>query len=251
MRRILYGFELWSVLKVSLLFYFCVWAIFLLAGVLLWSFAVSSGYIERFENFILEIFNYETFVVNGSEIFDWYVLAGLFGVLIMTALTVVLCLIYNLISVLVGGVRLTLVEEETVRLQPRRRIFAEKGVGRDYGRPRGRPGGRPGGRTAGRMAARPARSARTRRNALVRVAPDPAQDQTAVHASSSQASPAQAPPAQASPLEPAAKRLFRSRPGSLRSGSLRSGSPRPRLRPRQNQRQNQRQQPPPNQPSTS
>jgi len=116
-RRIVYGFELWSVLKVSLLFYFCVWGVFLLAGLLLWGFAVSSGYIERFENFILEIFNYETFTVNGSEIFEWYIWAGLFSVLLLTALTVILCLLYNLISVLVGGVRMTVVEEETVRFR--------------------------------------------------------------------------------------------------------------------------------------
>ena len=90
----------------------------MLAGLLLWSFAASSGYIERFENFILEIFNYETFKINGSEIFQWYVWAGLFCVLVMTALTVVLCLLYNLISVLVGGLRITIVEEETVRLGP-------------------------------------------------------------------------------------------------------------------------------------
>ena len=90
----------------------------MLAGLLLWSFAISRGYIERFENFILEIFNYETFKINASEIFEWYVWAGLFCVLVMTALTVVLCLLYNLISVLVGGLRITIVEEETVRLRP-------------------------------------------------------------------------------------------------------------------------------------
>ena len=36
----------------------------------------------------------------------------------LTALTVVLCLLYNLISILVGGVRVTLIEEETVRFRP-------------------------------------------------------------------------------------------------------------------------------------
>lgn len=121
-RRIVYGFELWSVLKVSLLFYLCVWGVFLLAGLLLWGFANSSGYIERFENFILEIFNYETFTLNGSEIFRWYVWAGLFSVLALTALTVILCLLYNLISILVGGIRMTVVEEETVRFRRSRFI---------------------------------------------------------------------------------------------------------------------------------
>lgn len=116
-RRVLYGFELWSVLKVSILFYLCAWGVFLLAGAILWNVANSQGYVERFENFILEIFNYETFTINGDELFRWYLWLGLFSVLVLTALTVVLCLLYNLISILVGGIRVTLVEEETVRFR--------------------------------------------------------------------------------------------------------------------------------------
>lgn len=121
-RRVLYGFELWSVLKVSLLFYLCAWGVFLLAGVILWNVINSQGYVERFENFILEIFNYETFTINGDELFRWYLWLGLFSVLVLTALTVVLCLLYNLISILVGGIRVTLIEEETVRLRPQSRV---------------------------------------------------------------------------------------------------------------------------------
>ncbi len=121
-RRVVYGFELWSVLKVSLLFYLCAWAVFLLAGVVLWSVVNSQGYLERFENFILEIFNYETFTINGEELFRWYLWIGLFSVLILTVLTVVMCLLYNLISVVVGGIRVTVVEEETVRLRRPQRI---------------------------------------------------------------------------------------------------------------------------------
>ena len=90
----------------------------MLAGVILWNVINSQGYVERFENFILEIFNYETFTINGEELFQWYFWLGLFSVLVLTALTVVLCLLYNLISILVGGVRVTLIEEETVRFRP-------------------------------------------------------------------------------------------------------------------------------------
>ena len=95
----------------------------MLAGVILWNVINSQGYVERFENFILEIFNYETFTINGDELFRWYLWLGLFSVLVLTALTVVLCLLYNLISILVGGIRVTLIEEETVRLR------SQSGVG--------------------------------------------------------------------------------------------------------------------------
>ena len=121
-RRVVYGVELWSVLKVSLLFYLCAWGVFLLAGAILWNVANSQGYVTRFENFILEIFNYESFTINGEELFRWYLWVGLFSVLILTVITVVMCLLYNLISVVVGGIRVTLVEEETVRLRRPQRI---------------------------------------------------------------------------------------------------------------------------------
>ena len=127
-RRVVYGFELWSVLKVSLLFYLCAWGVFLLAGAILWNVANSQGYVERFENFILEIFNYETFTINGDELFRWYLWVGLFSVLVLTALTVIMCLLYNLISVVVGGIRVTLIEEETIRLRQTQSIDPQQPV---------------------------------------------------------------------------------------------------------------------------
>ena len=55
-RRIIRHIELWSVLKFSLLFYFCLWLIFVLAGVLLWSFAESSGTLESIEELVEDLF---------------------------------------------------------------------------------------------------------------------------------------------------------------------------------------------------
>jgi hypothetical protein len=119
-RRIVRHVEPWSVLKISLIFYFCLWLILLLAGVLLWSVAVSSGIVENVENFIIELFALEEFAFNAGQIFRGYALIGLVMVFAATAFNVLLCVLFNLISDLTGGLRVTVVEEETARFRPRR-----------------------------------------------------------------------------------------------------------------------------------
>ena len=46
-RRLVRHVEPWSVLKVALIFSFCLWVILLVAGVMLWSLAVSSGTVDN------------------------------------------------------------------------------------------------------------------------------------------------------------------------------------------------------------
>ena len=53
--------EPWSVLKFSLLFYLCLFVTLLSAGVLLWAAASSAGAIDDIEEFIKDLFAFETF----------------------------------------------------------------------------------------------------------------------------------------------------------------------------------------------
>jgi hypothetical protein len=119
-RRIVRHVEPWSVLKISLIFYFCLWIIFILAGVLLWSVAVSSGIVDKVENFVIELFALETFEFDASAIFRGYAFGGLVMVVAGTAFNVLLCVLFNLISDLTGGLRLTVIEEESARFRPPR-----------------------------------------------------------------------------------------------------------------------------------
>ena len=107
-------------LKISLIFYFCLWIIFVLAGVLLWSVAVSSGIVDKVESFIIELFALETFEFDASAIFRGYAFGGLVMVVAGTAFNVLLCVLFNLISDLTGGLRLTVIEEESARFRPPR-----------------------------------------------------------------------------------------------------------------------------------
>ncbi|MEQ8841538.1 MAG: DUF3566 domain-containing protein [Acidimicrobiales bacterium] len=119
-RRLVRHVEPWSVLKVSLIFYFCLWVILLIAGVILWSFAVGSGTVDNVENFVTELFALESFEFNADEIFRASAIGGLVLVVAGSGFTVLMAVLFNLISDLTGGVRFTVVEEETARPRPKR-----------------------------------------------------------------------------------------------------------------------------------
>ena len=119
-RRLVRHVEPWSVLKVSLILYFCAWAIMLFVGVTLWNLAVNSGLVGDVEGFVVELFALESFKINADQIFRIAAVGGLVLVLAASGLTVLGAVLFNLISDITGGVRLTVVEEETARPRPRR-----------------------------------------------------------------------------------------------------------------------------------
>ena len=119
-RRLVRHVEPWSVLKVSLIFYFCAWAIMLFVGVTLWNLAVNSGLVDNVENFVVELFALESFTINADQIFRIAAVGGLVLVLAGSGFTVLAAVLFNLISDVTGGVRLTVVEEETARRRDQR-----------------------------------------------------------------------------------------------------------------------------------
>jgi hypothetical protein len=114
-RRLVRHIEPWSVLKISLIFFFCIWIILLVAGTILWRVADSSGMIDNIEKFIKEIFALKSFSFDAKRIFRIYAVGGLVTVVAATGFTVLLSVLFNLISDLTGGVRVTVIEEETAR----------------------------------------------------------------------------------------------------------------------------------------
>ncbi len=114
-QRIVRRVDPWSVLKLSLIFYFCVWVMVIVAAVLLWGVAVGSGTIGSLESFIAEFLAFEEFRFNGDQLFQLFALGGLIGVFVATAVTAVLAVLFNLIADLTGGIRFTVVEEESAR----------------------------------------------------------------------------------------------------------------------------------------
>ena len=62
----------------------------------------------------------ETFTFNPDQIFRASALGGLVMVVAGSGFTVLMAVLFNLISDLIGGVRMTVVEEETARPRPKR-----------------------------------------------------------------------------------------------------------------------------------
>lgn len=109
--RVVRHVDTWSVFKVALVFNVFFYAVALVAGVLLWQVAYATGTIDNVEKFF-EGFGWETFNFNGGQIFHNAWIAGLFVAVGLTGLAVLLATLFNLITDLVGGIRLSVLEEE-------------------------------------------------------------------------------------------------------------------------------------------
>jgi hypothetical protein len=99
------------VLRVSLLFYASLLLAALFASTLLWLVASQLSVLDNVEEFMGEMLSIEDFEFVGSSLLRVVALAGAMLVVLGTVANVLLAMLYNLISDVVGGVELTLLEE--------------------------------------------------------------------------------------------------------------------------------------------
>ena len=111
--RVIRDIDPWSVFKIGLIFHFVAYLIMLVALVLLWSVASATGTIDNIQQF-MKSFGWESFEFKGGQLFVNVMILGLLGVVLATALWVLAATIFNLITDLVGGIRVTVLEEEVV-----------------------------------------------------------------------------------------------------------------------------------------
>jgi hypothetical protein len=100
----------WSVLKFSLVFYFCMLLIMMLATAIIFGALKAFGVIHNLQNV------FENIGVNvnisGGLIFRWFFLIGIAGTVVASAITVFMAFLYNLIADVVGGIELLVTERE-------------------------------------------------------------------------------------------------------------------------------------------
>ena len=114
-----------SVLKFSLIFYFCVFLVIYLALAIIWAILSASGAIHSLEQLLGDVFPSGSGIsptnqvstkgsppleINTGQVFTWLFVAGCVGVVIWSFLNVFVAVIYNLISDIVGGVEVTLAD---------------------------------------------------------------------------------------------------------------------------------------------
>lgn len=116
-RRTLRSFETASVLKFSVLFWLCVVTVWVLACVLLWVGAGSVGVIDNIEK-LMQDQGFDDFRFLPSRMLNGLLAGSVLLVLLGTFATVLMATIYNLISDVIGGIRVTVLEEELPRRRP-------------------------------------------------------------------------------------------------------------------------------------
>jgi hypothetical protein len=116
-RRIIRKIDPWTVLKVGIVLNTIGALVWVLGVWVAWSIAVQRGIPEAF----VDVFGRLTIAVSpdGELYFRVIVMLAIIGVIVMTALMTLVAVLYNLISDVVGGVELIMLEEthETTQFQ--------------------------------------------------------------------------------------------------------------------------------------
>ena len=108
-RRIVRKIDPWTVLKASFVFNAIMGLVFVLGTWVMWSLVLQKGIPDQ----IVDLFDAVTIelTIDGELYFRIVVLLAVIGVIGMTAFMTLGAVIYNLISDLVGGVEVTVLEE--------------------------------------------------------------------------------------------------------------------------------------------
>jgi Transmembrane domain of unknown function (DUF3566) len=109
-RLVLRRLDPWSVLKFSVVFYFCLMLISLLIFAVIWFVLVNMGVFEDVTSFAGKV-NLEVTFPAGT-VFRWYAIAGLLGVVVWSVVTLLLTLLFNLVNDVTGGIEVVLAERE-------------------------------------------------------------------------------------------------------------------------------------------
>jgi hypothetical protein len=117
-RRVIRRVDTWTVLRFSVLFYLSMLVVVLVAGLLLWTAASVAGVIDNVEEFVKDLFLLDSFAIKAGLIFRSTLIGGLVLVLLGTGANVLMAVIYNLTSDVVGGIEVSVLEEDTGRRAP-------------------------------------------------------------------------------------------------------------------------------------
>ena len=110
-RRVVRKIDTWSVAKVAAVFHLCMALVSVVAGVILWNAADSAGFIDKLDKSVRSNFQLSSFQIHGDVMFRGAVVGAILLALLFTVLTTVAALLYNLLSDVVGGVQIWVLEE--------------------------------------------------------------------------------------------------------------------------------------------
>lgn len=114
-RRLIRHIDPWSVLKLAILVGFALWGILLIAAFIMWTVATNAGTVESIEGFVNSSLSLEGWQLDGEFLFRQFAIISLIASMGFALALIVVVLIFNLISDLIGGIWVSVIEEETAR----------------------------------------------------------------------------------------------------------------------------------------
>jgi hypothetical protein len=110
----------WSVLKFSLVFYFCVMLIVFLALAIIYLILTAAGAIDSLERIMGQLFSQgevstrgaQPYHIHGGVLFWWLFWGGCLMTVVWSLVNVLVAFIYNLISDVIGGIEITLAQKD-------------------------------------------------------------------------------------------------------------------------------------------
>ncbi len=107
--------DAWSVLKASFLVSIALGIAIVVATIVLWFFLDNMGVFGAVEDFLADL-NAERFLqlmeyLRLPRVISYATILGVANVVIFTAMAALIALLYNLIAALVGGIRVSLMDE--------------------------------------------------------------------------------------------------------------------------------------------
>ena len=118
-RRVVRHIDTWSVFKVATIFVACIWGVVVLASLLVWRAAVTSGSVENTEDFIVDL-GFEDFNFNPEQMFEALLSAGAVVAIAAIFFIWLLTVLFNLICDITGGLRITMIEQDLADARKRR-----------------------------------------------------------------------------------------------------------------------------------
>ena len=110
-RRVLRRIDPWSVLKLSFIFFVCMYAVIIVSSLLVWRAAVSSEIVDDVESFVIDL-GFNDFQFVPDQMFRALLFGGAAMILVATFMAVLMTVLFNLISDLVGGIRVSMIEQQ-------------------------------------------------------------------------------------------------------------------------------------------
>jgi hypothetical protein len=112
-RRVIRKVDPWSVLKVALVFNGVMAVVFVLGAIVFWAIFVNAGVPERINEMALLIGLENGLNLEGAVYFRIVLLLALLGMIFMTGFMTLGVVVYNLITDIVGGIEIIVLEDST------------------------------------------------------------------------------------------------------------------------------------------